>query len=216
VITLPLLKARHPWPDVCPEVPEKRVANGGIFGWFHGENRRVLKTLLERPATENVLELGALLGLSTSFLAQWAPTATIVTIDHWRGSREHQKSEPLADVLDTLFETFCVHMWRYRENVIPVRDDTLHGMVELYTTGFAPDVVYVDASHETGPVYADTMLAITLWPNAHIVGDDGKWTTVQAALKDVQLKLTDRTITNHGCCWEIPPAGTPVVGLETP
>jgi len=206
-------------------VPEKRAANGEPFGWFNGQNRQVLKKLLG-PDTECVLELGALLGLSTLYLAQWAPNATVITIDHWKGSREHQKYEPLADVLDKLFEVFCVHLWDYRDRVIPMRTTTLVGMSELHitlaenlpvlgtqTVDIAPELIYIDASHETGPVYADTMLAMTFWPNAHIVGDDGGWKSIKAAHVDIQ-RNTDRELINYGCCWEIPPKGQPKTGLN--
>ena len=85
---------------------------------------------------------------------------------------------------------------------------TLEGMVELHDLGVVPEVIYIDASHETGPVFADTAVAMALWPEAHIVGDDGRWTSIIAALVDVQHN-TDREITNYGNCWEIPPKGTP-------
>lgn len=196
------LAARYPWPEVCPDVQPK-LANNEPFGWFNGQNRGVLKKLLSDD-TRVVLELGALLGLSTLYMAQWAPKATVITIDHWQGSREHQKYPPLADVLDKLFEVFCLHLWEHRHHVIPVRSTTLAGMIELHDLDIVPEIVYVDAAHETGPAYADTMLAMTLWPNAHIVGDDGCWETIQAALRDVQ-RNTERKVTNHSCCWEIPP-----------
>lgn len=51
------LRHRYPWPTERPDVPEKRTAKGEIFGWFHGENRHVLKTLLT-PETKLVVELG--------------------------------------------------------------------------------------------------------------------------------------------------------------
>ena len=168
------------------------------------------------PETQFVLELGSLLGLSTKHLTEYAPNATVVAIDHWRGSQEHQRNADLADVLDKLFEVFCVHLWDYRDRVIPMRTTTLQGMVELERllvvsarpTSVPPSIVYIDAGHETHAVYADTMLAMMLWPNAHIVGDDGCWDSIKAAHVEIQ-RMTDRTLTNYGVCWEIPPKGTP-------
>jgi hypothetical protein len=192
-------------------VPDKRLPNGTIFGWFMKQNKDVLSGVLS-DKTEVVLELGALVGRSTHWIAENAPNATIITIDHWRGSREHQKSEKLADVIHRLFVTFCKHMWEYRDRVIPMRTTTIAGMLELFQfvgSGFAPEVVYIDAGHETGPVYADTILPLMAWPDAHIVGDDGGWTSIQAALVDVR-RMTDRTVCNHGVAWEIPPSGKPL------
>ena len=210
------LRHRYPWPTERPDVPEKRAKGGDIFGWFHGENRRVLKALLT-PETKFVVELGALLGLSTKYLAEHAPNATIVTIDHWKGSREHQGPDnELADVLDKLFEVFCVHLWDYRDRVIPMRTTTLEGMMEIRLS-FAgilqiqPDVVYIDAGHESTAVYADTMMPLILWPAAHVVGDDGCWDSIKAAHVDIQRMIApDRILHNHGVCWEIPPKGMPV------
>ena len=206
------LRRRYPWPAERPDAPEKWTNRGEIFGWFNGQNRGLLKKLLT-DETKLVVELGALLGLSTRYLAEWAPNATIVTIDHWKGSREHQRFPPLADVLDNLFEVFCVHLWDYRDRVIPMRTTTLEGMLEIRLSlagllQITPEVVYIDASHETGPIYADTMLAMALWPDAHIVGDDGGWKSIQAAHLDIQ-RNTDRKLHNHGCAWEIPPLGIP-------
>lgn len=153
-----------------------------------------------------------LLGLSTKYLAEYAPNATIVTIDHWKGSQEHQGPDnELADVLDKLFEVFCVHLWDYRDRVIPMRTTTLAGLLELRDAlPYGPEVVYVDAGHETGPVYADAMVSMTNWPEAHIVGDDGCWDSIKATHVDIQRMIApDRTLHNHGVCWEIPPKGMP-------
>lgn len=206
------LRKRYPWPTEKPEVPPKLRDNGEIFGWFNGENRAVLQRLLT-PNTDVVLELGALLGLSTGYLAGWAPNATVITIDHWKGSREHQKYEPLQDVLDCLFETFCSHLWNWRTRIVPMRTRTLIGMVEVYNLQITPRVVYIDASHETGPVFADTMLAMSLWPEAWIVGDDGGWKSIQQAHREIKQN-TDRELVmleGHKCAWQIPPAGRKAV-----
>lgn len=219
-MSLKILRQRYPWPAQKPDVPEKPAnsekplsAGGSIFGWFHGENRAVLKKLLS-ASPPVVLELGALLGLSTKFLAEWAPDSTIITIDHWKGSAEHQKSKPLADVLHTMFETFCVHLWEHRSHVIPMRTTTIKGMVELFRLGITPKIVYIDAGHETGPVYADAIVAMTLWPEAHVVGDDGCWKSIQAALKDLQ-RQTNRVIdTSQRIVWQIPPLGQEPIGLR--
>lgn len=190
---------------------EKRRDNGEIFGWFNGQNRHILKRLFaDEPPV--VLELGALLGLSTWYMAEWAPHSIILTIDHWRGSREHQKFPPLADVLDKLYEVFCVHLWEHRHHVIPIRTTTIAGMLHIAQLRITPQVVYIDAAHETGPVYADTILALTLWPKAWIVGDDGGWKSIQAAHKDIQRE-TERRLVNHGCAWEIPPLGREPIGV---
>jgi hypothetical protein len=202
------LRAKYPWPTERPGVPEKRVPGGGIFGWFHGENQVILETLLT-PETKLVVELGAFLGLSTWHLAKWAPNATIITVDHWKGSAEHQNKKAYGDVLDKLFEVFCVHLWEFRDRVIPMRTTTLEGLLELRDVlPKGPEVLYIDAGHETGPVYADTMLGMTIWPDAHIVGDDGCWTSIIEAHKNLRPMLAPgRELFCNHVCWEIPPRG---------
>jgi len=202
------LRAKYPWPTEKPDVPPKLVKGGGIFGWFHGENQVVLKTLLT-PETKLVVELGAFLGLSTKYLAEWAPNATIITIDHWKGSAEHQNPKAYGDILGVMFEKFCVHLWDYRDRIIPMRTTTIEGLLELRAVlPVAPAVVYIDAGHETGPVYADAMLSMANWPDAHIVGDDGCWTSVMEAHKNMRPMLPEgRELYCNAVCWEIPPRG---------
>lgn len=201
------LRRRYRWPKSKPDVPPKLLPTGEPFGWFHGDNRWLLQELLDEK-TDVILELGAFLGLSTKYLAEYAPAATVVTIDHWQGSKEHVGRTELLDVIDRLFETFCVHLWEYRDRVIPMRTTTIAGMISAHDFGLIPSLIYVDAAHETGPVFADTMLALTLWPDAHIVGDDASWTTIKQAHRELSWSI-DREIVNYGNCWEIPPKGTP-------
>lgn len=187
-----VLRARYPWPGKCPDVP----ANPD--GWFCGENRAVLQRLA--PGARIVLELGAWLGMSTRFIVDHT-RGIVITIDHWRGSSEHQNRPELA----TLWETFCRNAWdRHRDRLIPMRTTTLEGMRELADLKVSPDLVYVDASHETPLVIQDLTTAMELFPGAHIVGDDWTWDSVRAAAQTVEQQ-TGRRLVSHTTCYEFPP-----------
>jgi hypothetical protein len=133
-------------------------------------------------ATRLVVELGAWLGLSTRFLADHAPNATVVSIDHWLGSPEHRAQSQFRGMLPTLYEAFLAACWEYRGRVIPLRMTTLQGLQTVADFGLAPDLVYVDAEHSFAAVSAELELAGSLFPGARLVGDDYDWPGVARAV----------------------------------
>ncbi|NUQ66149.1 MAG: class I SAM-dependent methyltransferase [Pirellulales bacterium] len=161
------LRRRYPWPREVPDVP------ADDHGWFRACNGRVLSRFLG-PGSRLVVELGSWLGKSTRFIAAQASKATVIAIDHWRGSPEHQRPErtDVRDRLPRLYETFLRNCWPWRDRIVPMRTNTVAGMHELAGLGLAPELVYVDAGHDLAGVLADLRTAITLFPAAQLVGDD--------------------------------------------
>jgi hypothetical protein len=161
------LKQRYPWPERMPPVPTDD------HGWFQACNARVLAQFLG-PETRLVVELGSWLGKSSRFIVQRSPQATLVAIDHWRGSREHHRPgrADVRDRLPRLYETFLRNCWPWRDRIVPMRTSTVAGMKELAALGLAPELVYVDAGHELDDVLADLRTATALFPDAQLVGDD--------------------------------------------
>jgi hypothetical protein len=168
------LAARYPWPDVPPSVP------ADDHGWFNGGSRRLLGARLNLE-TRCVVELGSWLGCSTRFLLDAAPHATVIAVDHWKGSEEHHQVPDWAGRLPTLYETFLVNCWRYRDRLIPVRESSLDGLQILAELGIKPDLVYVDAGHDTESVTADLHAIREYFPATRIVGDDWSWLSVRNA-----------------------------------
>ncbi len=186
------LRGRYPWPAECPQVPPNPD------GWFCGQNRALLKRLVAGAFV--TLELGAWLGMSTRFLVDWT-RGWVITIDHWKGSSEHRNRPELP----TLWETFVRNAWdNHRGRLVPMRTTTLEGMREVHDLGIVPDVIYVDASHETPLVIEDLTTAMRLFPSAHIVGDDWTWDSVRAAAHAVQ-EMTRRKLIPHTTCYEFLP-----------
>ena len=189
------LRQNHPWPATRPEVPTD-MENG----WFHGENRNVIETIL--PRARVVLELGAWLGMSARWMADRF-SGTVITIDHWEGSREHGNMSEL----NSLWDTFCTNCWGHRDRIIPVKLKTIAGMREVHSLGIKPELIYVDASHEANDVAGDLNLILELFPSAHIVGDDWCWTSVrQGVFQVVEPPTFTRHMVTRTACYEIFPA----------
>jgi hypothetical protein len=157
-----------------PAVPED------LWGWFGPAHERVLGDRLT-PETRLVVELGSWLGMSTQFLLRRAPDATVVAIDHWLGSPEHYAKPHWRAAVPTLFPTFLVNCWPWRDRLVPMRTTTLRGMSEIADLGLAPDLVYLDASHESDDVLADLRAIYEYWPNTTVVADDWRWDSVRSA-----------------------------------
>lgn len=161
------LRRRYPWPNTMPDVvPDEH-------GWFQSCNARLLKRVLG-PQTKLLVELGSWLGKSARFMLRAAPSATIVCIDHWRGSAEHHdpRRQDVNDKLPRLYETFLRNMWPWRDRVVALRSDTVAGLRELGRLQLAPDLVYIDAGHDYENARADLRTALELFPAARIAGDD--------------------------------------------
>lgn len=192
------LQRRYPWPDTCPDV-EPILVDGLPHGWCCGENRAMIGRLCS-PESRVVVELGSWLGLSTTFLLKAAPNATVIAIDHWKGSPEHQQRPEWKEKLPFLYETFLRHMWPYRERLIPMRTSTLESLAEMQQLGIQADLVYEDAAHDTDAVKLELETVLQVFPHAWICGDDWTWGSVRAAVEDV-VSRTPYTIGSDSVCW---------------
>lgn len=175
---LETLRARYSWPQEKPQVPQD------VESMCH--NGPQLKQVLN-PSTKIIVELGSWLGGSALFFLEQAPQATVIAIDHWKGSLEHQQFPYWAQKLPTLYETFLCNCWDYKDRLIPMRTTTLEGLQELYDLNIYPDLMYVDASHDYSSVIADLEKIYALFPKTTIVGDDWTWFMVRLAVTQFAL-----------------------------
>jgi hypothetical protein len=171
------LAEAHAWPEQRPE----DAAPGEEQGWLGAGTELMLARSLS-PATRVVVELGAWLGLSTQHIANLAPHATVVSIDHWEGSPEHKAQERFQKLLPRLYETFQARCWDYRDRIVPLRMSTLEGLRAVADAGVQPELVYVDAEHSYEAVSAELALARQLFPRAALAGDDYDWQGVRQAV----------------------------------
>lgn len=190
------LRQRYPWPATRPK------GLGELTGWFCGQNRTALKAAMN-DQTRVVVELGSFQGLSAKWFAETAPAAaTLICIDHWKGSSEHHRRPDWQAKLATLHATFLDNLWDHRQRVVPMKTTTLDGMQELSDLGIEPDLIYVDASHEEEFVFADVCKAIDTFPRAKILGDD--WPHHSVRMGVVRAAARCGLLAVHGCsCWEI-------------
>ena len=161
---LQALRSEFPWPKSRPVLDEQATRHPG---W--GIPELLLKSNVSAD-TKLVVELGSWLGESTRFLAQNAPNATVVAIDHWEGSVEHV--EEFSDMLPTLYEAFISSCWDDRGQIIPIRRNSLDGLKVVSRFGLVPDVIYIDADHGYDSVASELALCHELFPTATLIGDD--------------------------------------------
>lgn len=165
--TAPLerLLETYPWPQTMPDVA------ADPHGWLASETAEFLRQYVD-PESRVVCELGSWLGCSARLLLRLAPRATLLCVDHWLGGPEHPSNPQWSQKLPTLYETFLRNLWEHRQQVIPVKADTLDGLAEIRAAGVEVQAFYVDATHTTARVFAELVAINGRWPAAVIVGDD--------------------------------------------
>lgn len=169
------LKQKYSWPIRKPHI---KPDSESLFA-----NQAEMAALLN-SRMQLIVELGSWLGGSTRFMLDHASQATIIAVDHWRGSVEHYKNSHWAHKLPKLYETFLVNCWQYKDRLIPMRTTTLEGLQEIAALGLQPDLIYLDAAHEYEAVFADLEMAFKLFPKTILVGDDWSWPSVRQAVID--------------------------------
>jgi hypothetical protein len=187
---------QFPWPAERPAVPRPPERN-----WLFPALREMLAQSLS-PQTRLVVELGSWTGRSTRYIADLAPQARVIAVDHWEGSAEHAQDPELAALLPRLYDTFLWECWNYRERIIPVRARSVEGLRRVRDAGLRPDLVYIDADHRYEGVVADLTAALEAFPEATIVGDDWDWESVRTAVETV-ARERGLEIEPHGTAWRI-------------
>jgi hypothetical protein len=183
------------WPDRLPDVAPSRE------GWFDQRNRAFLSCFV--GPGDVVVEIGAWTGNSTLWLAEKVGEAGhVYTIDHFKGSWEHQADPGLAAKLPTLWETFVVNCWDSRDRITPVRADSRVGLLALYNRAVRPALVYVDGAHDYDTAVRDLLLSAFLWPSAQLVGDDFEHPDVQRAAFDA-AKVLQRELHGNKRCFAL-------------
>lgn len=170
------LAAKFPW-------PAKRPAERDLTGWHTLSKKRSLTKFIPAETEGVLVELGSWKGQSTDWFLKTFPKLKVIAIDHWRGSEEHQKMSVKKD-LPRLYETFLGNMWPHQSRLIPVKRDSLAGLLQVRVVGIKPAVIYVDASHKYQDVKADIKMALRLFPKAILVGDDWPFPDVNKAVRE--------------------------------
>jgi hypothetical protein len=191
------------WPSFKPDVAEDD------HGWLFAENEALIQSMVSKD-TRCIVELGSWLGRSTRCLLDSAPGATLLAVDHWMGGPDHQGPEGVSnEKLSTLFETFLVNCWGYRERLIPLRMPTVVGLDFIHWCGYRPNLIYIDADHSYAAVREDIRKSLTLFPGATVIGDDWTWgpdKPVQRAVRELSAELGFEFRVHENCAWVYEPA----------
>ena len=183
----------HPWPKTKP------VGSPTVRGWHLPIVQKAL--LPELPKCRVILELGVYHGESTRWFCDNSG-AMVIAVDHFQGSPHMKHDAGLRGELGLIWETFCAASWDYRDRIIPMRMDTVEAMHRIYGQLVDPDLIYLDASHETEPTRRELTTILNLFPGAKVYGDDYNWTTVKAAVDAVATER-DLDLWNNGRVWWI-------------
>jgi predicted O-methyltransferase YrrM len=154
------------------------------FGWY--QNGGYLRELIMEYRVRTIIEVGVFLGQSTMDLAKHLPEGGVVyAVDHFLGSPEHQPGHgawhPCVPYLYEQFLSNVIHE-NLTHKIIPVRQESLEAAKSL--KGIQPDLIFIDASHETEAVYQDLCAWFPLVQGRGILcGDDWLWESVRIAVE---------------------------------
>jgi glycosyltransferase involved in cell wall biosynthesis len=186
----------HPWPSSKPAVAIPRQH----LGWLEDGARELLAQELS-ARTQLVVEVGTWLGLSTRYMADLAPWATVVTIDHWKGSPEHQQKPEWRAMLPTLRDTFLALSWDYRERILPLSMSSREGLKAVAARGLEPELIYLDAEQLYAALTCELDLCLRLFPRATLIGDDYEAPEVCEAVDDF-ARLHGFVVQTAGSRWK--------------
>lgn len=172
-------------PDPYPQVYESiNPLPFNSHGWY--QHAKVFEKIFHEHEINNIIEVGSWLGSSTRHLAQLIPkNGKVFAIDHWLGSKEHFTLDEVKGWIPNLYEQFLSNVIHAQltDKIIPVRMESLDAAKLLENLTIPIDLVYIDASHEYDPVYADLCAWYPYVKNHGILcGDDWNVGDVQQAV----------------------------------
>lgn len=153
-------------------------------GWYC--NSQQMKELIQKHDVRTIIEIGVWIGQSTIHMARTMHAdGKIFAVDHFLGSPEHQPGEnawqPWFPYLYEQFLSNVIHA-KLTHKIVPVRMTSLEAA--SYLSKVRPDLVYIDAGHDTESVYNDLCRWYPFVEGRGILcGDDWLWDTVRVAVE---------------------------------
>ncbi len=177
-------------------------------GWY-GNAQPIQSLFTNNKNISIAIEVGCWLGASTRHIASLLPpNGKLFAIDHWKGSVEHQPGQvAYYPALPYLYEQFLSNVIYagLTDKIIPMRMDSLEAARQLKASGIVPDLIYIDASHDTQAVLAD-LNAWFPFVKGHgiLCGDDWSWASVRLAVETFanEQHLTISAANNFWCLVE--------------
>lgn len=166
-----------------------------LSGW--GGDDEIFDKLVTQLKPKNVIELGSWKGQSSisigkSLVKNNLHDSKLYCIDTWLGAFEfwtYLAHTPERDL--KLLHGFPQIYYQFISNVIhnnlqnyiiPVPNTTITGLKILKYRNVKPELIYIDASHETEDVYQDLKFSKEMIDKGIIFGDDIDWASVKKAV----------------------------------
>jgi len=188
------LKEKFPFPAPSKKL-EKKLVGGRPKGWCHVDNTNHFRLLSDKN-NPVIIDGGSYMGLSAWWWLNIYPESTVICIDHWKGSAEHQ-SESMKEEIANLYDYFLTNLEEYKNRVIPIKENSSKGMAIVKEFGVIPDIVWIDWSHDELSVFSDVLDAIELFPDSIICGDDYTWDGVKAGLESLKAIMNVKLYSSY-------------------
>jgi len=191
------LRKFYPWPVDKPQ------GKKNFHGWLAEDNKTELAKILSELESPLVVEIGTWLGLSTRFFLKESK-GKLITIDHFKGSKEHHENIEWKAILDSGLEQQArINLVNFQSRCLIVKGISSQVLPELFRLQLQPDVIYIDGSHEFDAAYTDIAQAVSFFDNAVICGDDGNMPGVQKALSAILDENENYRLEMKGRFWRI-------------
>lgn len=170
-------------------------------GWYY--NAKQIESIVRQRKVNTVIEVGSWLGLSTRHIATvLPPNGKVYAVDHWKGSEEHQAFPNIQIIYEQFLSNIILA--RLTHKIIPLRMGSVEAAEHLGPMMINPDLVYIDASHDTSSVLND----LNAWfpfvkGRGLLCGDD--WTLSEGVRQAVEIFAREHhlTIQAYGNFWSL-------------
>ena len=165
-----------------------------IRGWFTHD--RVYDYLIEKtPIGGSILELGAWLGKSSSYLADKAGDRNVIIVDSWKGSPNELGTTHILATQTDIYEIF-------KENMGDRKYQSIRGLSKDVSEQFEDeslDVVFIDATHTYPAVKQDIQLWLPKVKTGGILAGHDYEPNFPGVVRAVDELLPNKEIKSH--CW---------------
>ena len=190
-----ILKKEFSFPKTKPKIEYN------LQGWLAKGNQILLNKYVDRNM-KIIFEFGSWKGLSATYILKRCNSkCIIICIDMWKGDTSIG-----FNVKDNLYEQFIINMWKYKNQVIPLKMDGRKAMKYLHNLKIKPDLIYLDMDHSYKEVKQDLQTIFKYFPNTLILGDDILyWDGVKQAVNEIEKESKIFNIEINQNCYALIP-----------
>jgi predicted O-methyltransferase YrrM len=145
--------------------------------WFNPNIENLTKIFIGYTADKppNILEVGALEGMSTTWFLDRVPGCTVTTIDNWCGGKDHDSNNTDINFIE-IEQNFINNIARHKARITVIKDDSYSALSKLVAEQKKFDFVFIDGSHTAIDVNLDLILSFKLLEVGGVLyADDYLW-----------------------------------------